>query len=298
MSAYFPNLYNWLIDKAIISISKKAYPKIPKSWNFSPAPSISVTPPLIADEVYPLLESGYAIPCAEVMKITGPKIIELADGTILYDIDAIIYCTGYDMAVPFIPPEFNPYPVIGEPPLLYRNIFPINKDPAIRDSLAFLGQAAIAFPGFVQHEIIGMAVSQVFLGKTQLPSYSDMQAWRKGYLAWRAGLISRQKIKSTFYVAFMPMADHFRWLDEVAGTGMFEHFGWWSAKAWGFWWRDRALYRKCKSGLFSPAMWRLFDTGRRKVWSQARQQIFEDNETAERQVRQRKEAMEKGGKKD
>lgn len=291
MSTWFPNFLNWMFDKVILSMSEKAFPNIPTKWNFSPAPSISVTPPLIADEIYPLLKNGFVEPCSEVKRITGPKTIELTDGTILTDIDAIIYCTGYEMAVPFLPAEFNPYPVIGEPPMLYRNIFAIHADPTVRNSLAILGQAAVPFPGFIQHELLSMAVSQVWQGKTRLPSYEGMQEWRRGYLAWRADLMSRQKIKSTFYVVFQPFGDHIRWLDQVAGTGLFENFGW-SWKAWAFWWRDRELYRKCKSGLFSPAIWRLFETGRRKAWPDARRQIFEDNEIAERQVRERKEMME------
>jgi dimethylaniline monooxygenase (N-oxide forming) len=298
MSIWFPNLLNWIIDKAIVSISKKAFPNIPEEWNFSPAPSIAVTPPVIADEMYPLLESGFLKPCSQVKRITGPKSVELTDGTTLNDIDAIVYCTGYDMAVPFLPAEYNPYPVVGENPLLYRNIFPIHQDPAVRSSLAILGQAAVAFPGFVQHELISMAVSQIWQGKTALPSYAEMQEWHRSHLAWRADLLSRQKIDSTFYVAFQPFSSHFHWLDAMAGTGIFEHFGWCSRKAWTFWWRDRELYRKCKSGLFSPSMWRLFETGGRKAWTGAKSQIFADNECAERQIRERKAMMERKTKGD
>jgi dimethylaniline monooxygenase (N-oxide forming) len=291
MSSWCPTLFNWVIDKAILSMSKKAFPEVPPEWKFSPAPSISVTPPVIADEIYPLLRNGFVEPCAEIKRITGPKTIELTDGTTLQDIDSIIYCTGYDMAVPFLPTEFNPYPEIGQPPMLYRNLFPLHPDESVRNSLAILGQAAVPFPGFVQHELISMALSQVWQGKTKLPSYEDMQKWRDGFLAWRADMMSRQKMKSTFYVCFQPFSDHMHWLDEVAGTGIFEHFGW-SAKAWGFWWRDRELYKLCKTGLFSPAIWRLFETGRRKAWVGARSQILEDNVQAERQVRGRKEMME------
>jgi dimethylaniline monooxygenase (N-oxide forming) len=293
MSRWFPHLFNWMIDTAINQMSKKAFPS---RWNFSPAPSISVTAPLIADEIYPFLQSGFAEPVTEVRRIIGPKSVELTDGTTLTDIDTIIYCTGYDMAVPFVPKMHNPYPVLGEPPMLYRNIFPLNKDPTIRDSLAFLGQAAIPFAGFAQHELIAMAVAQVWGGKTQLPSYEEMQKWRRGYLAWRKDLASRQKVKSTFYVAFMPVHDHMKWLDKVAGTGIFENFGW-GWKAWSFWWRDKELYRKCKTGLFSPAIWRLFETGRRKAWPQARQQILDDNVRAERQIKERREMMEEKKKK-
>lgn len=298
MSAQFPSLLNWIMDKAINSMSKKAFPNIPKKWNFSPAPSVSTTSPLIADEIFPLLQNSFLTPCSQVKRITGPKTVELTDGTTLADIDAIIFCTGYDMAVPFLPAEYNPYPIIGESPLLYRNIFPLHPDPTVRTSLAILGQAAVPFPGFIQHELLSMAISQIWQGKASLPSYDEMQAWHRSHLAWRADVMARQSIKSTFYVAFVPFSSHVRWLDAMAGTGLFEHFGWWSWKAWRFWWQDAELYRKCKSGLLTPSMWRLFETGRRKAWVGARSQILEDNACAERQVRERKAMMEGKAKAD
>ena len=63
------------------------------------------------------------------------------------------------------------------------------------------------------------------------------------------------------------------------------------AKVLGFWWRDREFYKLCKSGIWSPAIWRLFDTGKKKTWSGARAQIYKDNEIAKKQVQHRKEYL-------
>ena len=115
-----------------------------------------------------------------------------------------------------------------------------------------------------------------------------MQKWHRDFLSWRRKLVERQKFKSTFHVGFVPMADHLQWLDKTAGTGVFQHFGWFCQRSWAFWCQDRELYKKCFGGLFSPAIWRLFDMGKRKAWGKAREQIIEDNERAARQVRERR----------
>jgi dimethylaniline monooxygenase (N-oxide forming) len=290
-ATWFPNLFNWLLDKLILNISAKTYPNIPKSWCFSPAPSVSITAPLVADELYPLMERGFAVPVAAVENIVDPKTVVLNDGRILKDIDAIVYCTGYDFAVPFLPPEFNPYPEPGAVANLYRGTFPLHHDATVRNSLAFLGHAAVPFPGFVQHELLAMAVSQTWLGRSPLPAFPIMQRWHRDFLAWRADRQSRQKIRSTFYVAMMPYADHLRWADEAAGTGVFRYFGWSTPEAWALWWRDRELYRACMSGVFSPAIWRLFDVGKRRAWPGARDQVFCDNEILKRGIRARNEKV-------
>jgi len=44
--------------------------------------------------------------------------------------------------------------------------------------------------------------------------------------------------------------------------------------------------------------WDFSGTGRRKAWPNARKQIFEDNIAKERQIKERKEMMEKKGKSD
>ena len=91
----------------------------------------------------------------------------------------------------------------------------------------------------------------------------------------------------------MPFSDHLRWLDETAGTGLFQHFGL-SWRAWRFWWSDREFYKLCQTGLLSPAIWRLFDTGRRKPWAGAKGQIKADHEFAERRREQRVQEKKKG----
>ncbi len=285
-STWFPNHLNRVIDSVMDRVSRAAFPTAKEEWNLLPAPSIATTPPLVADALWPHLESRFAEPCKDVRRITGPKTIELSDGRELDDIDTIIYCTGYHFAIPFLPPEYNPYPKVGDTAYLYRNAFSMHSDPAVRKSLAFLGHGAVPFPGFTNFELQAMAVSQTWL-HSDLPPLSTMKKWHTKFQKWRKGLLAKQKQESTFHVALMPLGENLQWLDKTAGTGLFDNFGWFKWRAWRLWWQDRELYNKCLTGLHSPAMWRLFDMGRRKPWSEARKQLFIDNETADKACKER-----------
>lgn len=217
----------------------------------------------------------------------------MTDGRILNDIDAIIYSTGYEAAVPYAPEEFNPYPIADEAPVLYRNIFPLHSDADVRNSLAFLGQGAVPFPGFVQFELVAWAISQIWQGKASLPPLATMQDWHEDHMAWRREVIRKSKFDNKFMVVFMRLPDYLDWLDKTAGTGIFAHFSWFSWRSWRFWWQDREFYALCKTGLISPAMWRLFDMGGRKPWAGAKEQILKDNEFADKRQQERLTAMKK-----
>jgi len=249
---------------------------------------------MVGDELYQLLLNGYAEPVAEVQRISGPRTIQLKDGRILTDIDAIVYCTGYYFSASVLPEEFNPYPVVGVPsPRLYRNMFLLHDDPAVRNSLVLLGHVAIFIPGFLQHELTTIALSQIWAGKSHLPPLADMQAWTRAHLSHVHTTYHNNTSNIAPNGMFVNMGDHMRWLDEVAGFGIFDHFGWFKWRAWAFWWRDRELYRVCARGILAPSIWRLFDMGKRKTWSGAREQILKDNRDAAAQAAEGKKKMEK-----
>jgi dimethylaniline monooxygenase (N-oxide forming) len=297
MSKRFPNFFNNFFDNAIESISNKSFPNLPKAWNLLPAPSHVITSPLVADEIYPLLRSGFATPVPEVKQITDARTVELVDGTILENIDAIVYCTGYDLSVPFIDKEFDPYPVAGQAPDLYRGIFPLHPDPKVRESLAFLGHAGFFLAGLVTWELVGLAVTQIWKGKSHLPSHGEMKQWHDNWLEWRKDLIRRQKTNVNSLLAMVPFYDQWTWLNQTVGTGILDHFGAFNSKAWSFWWQDRSFYSKCKSGILSPAIFRLFDEGKRKAWSEAKEQIIKDNELSDFQIESRNEMLKRAEQK-
>lgn len=287
---WFPRLFDWLIDWVLRKMSEKSFPSIPTGWNFQPSPSVVISPPLIADEIYPHLTSGFAVPVPGIRRVTGPHSVQLSDSTDLDDISSIIYCTGYDGDVPIHSPSFRPYTYPGAVPNLYRGIFPLHPDPAIRTSLAYLGHGAVAVPGLAQHELVAMAISQVFRGTSTLPSFRQMQTWHAQRLAWRDQVLRRflPSTATTFYPVILPVYDQLPWLDATAGTRVFEHFGgrsWWSRPAWAFWWADRDFYHRCLYGLFASGIWRLFDgRGKRRAWKGAREEILREQDRAREQV--------------
>lgn len=285
---WFPTLMDWIVDKFIHHQSAKDFPNSQSFWRLAPAPHTAVSPALIADEIMSLCESGFVELVPGIRRIRGPRSIELTDGHIVEDIDAIVYCTGYNTCVPFkMPKEFDPYPVVGEAPQLYHGIFPLHEDPNIRNSLAFAGHSIVLFSGFTQYEMVGMAASQIWQEKSTLPPLQEMRKWHRKFLTWRQDLAKRHGAPSTFYVPLQPFPEYLLWLDKVAGTGVFEHFGWLTGKAWSFWWHDRDFYQLCLNGLFTPAIWRLFETGKRRSWPGAREQIVRDNAAAKRQIQNR-----------
>lgn len=298
LERFFPSFFYWLLDYVLASTSKKSYPSLAKFNFLESQPSIRTTPPVAADQIVPLLENGSVTPVRQVKRITGPNSVELVDGTILTDIDTIIYCTGYKFNYPFMPKEWNPYPTDGEPPHLYQNIFPLHSDPEVRNSLAFAGAGASPFPGFCLLEMATQAVAQTWLGKSQLPPLSEMQAWHRANQELYLKNKREMKTNATYYPIMLPMNDWLTYLDKTAGTDILPHFSWTSWKSWSFWWTDRELYNAMSYKLLSPALFRYWDTGRRKAWAGARAQCFYDLELSEKRAKERvalKEKQAQGG---
>lgn len=71
-----------------------------------------------------------------------------------------------------------------------------------------------------------MAVSQVWQGKKSLPNLATMKQWHTDHTTKRAALAKKYNAPpdGTFYPAFLPF-DYFSWLNEMAGTGLFENMG-------------------------------------------------------------------------
>lgn len=305
MTRHFPRVFNWMFTKALTSMSSKAFPNVPKEWGLSPAPSLAISTPLMADTLWPHLQSKFAEPVPAIRRIIGPHSVELETGRILEGVDSIIYCTGYNFNIPdgLIPKtatnkDLHPYPggSVGQPPNLYRNIFPLHPDPSIRNSLAFNGQVGILFPGFVQWELNAMAISQIWKGNSSLPSYDAMLKWREHHLAQRQATMATYKARddSTFYPTLVNMGDHLKWVDETAGSGIYQNLtmAWFNWRAWKLWWQDNELYYLCTRGLFTPVLWRLFETGKRKALprEECRAMIVDQNKKAEEQKKQRLES--------
>lgn len=301
LNRYFNSLWNWILQRMLVSISKAAFSPMLESLN--PPPPMAVHVPTVGDPLWPLLNSDFTDIVPSIRRIAGPRQVELSNGQVLDDINAIIYCTGYEFSLPdglfprvadkdtensFLDP-YTHSKNADDPPLLYRNIFPMHENEAIRNSLALIGHGYILFSGFVQFELCAMSVAQIWAGKSALPSWPGMQAWRTKHLQNREHL--RKKYKplrgSTFYPGGLDYTDHLQWWDHTAGTGLYDNLGgvtggWFNWRVWKLWWNDYQFYKVLTSGFFSPLIWRMFDTGKRRAldWETGRAMILRENESA------------------
>ncbi|OKL59424.1 hypothetical protein UA08_05064 [Talaromyces atroroseus] len=310
----FSRFYWWLTQKGITKQSQKTYPNIPEEWGLDPAPSIAVRPPVLGDALWRLLNSGIAESVPSVRRITGPKSVELSDGRILENIDSIIYCTGYSSGG--MPDDLvfsdgtetagcHPHPpgYEFEEPHLYRNIFPLHENEKIRMSLAYLGLGFVPVPGFVQYEMTAAAICQIWKHRTPLPSLREMKDWHAWHLKERDLLQARYSPldKSTFYPVFLNLPDQLKWIDWASGAGIYQNLssGWVNWRAWKLWLQDRQFYNLLQNGVFTPAIWRLFKTGKRRAasWDECKQMIISENKRAETARQARLEASLFGSKK-
>ncbi|KAM0271311.1 hypothetical protein ACHAPA_002918 [Fusarium lateritium] len=275
--ATFPRLYEIVFNAICKKMQDNAF-KMRPEWKLSPAPSVLHSLPVISDTLVGRLESGDVTSVAGLKRVTGPREIELTDGTRL-DADAIIWCTGYkadfSLLDPSVDPTRNTTPKWaaaegsrGKPlPRLYQNVFSLDYP----DSLAFMGNIAVATSAFPISDLCSMAIAQTWKGNSPLPSIEEMN--RATDISH--GFICSIAEKGSATPGWVRQADWLTWANKAAGTQVYEHLGW-DLKGWKFWWNDRALYRMVMDGIFTPFIWRLFD-GKRMKWDGARQAIEKVN---------------------
>ncbi|KAF4961788.1 hypothetical protein FSARC_10084 [Fusarium sarcochroum] len=286
LEASFPRLYDYLFNLVCTKMQDKAF-KIRPEWNLSPAPPIKHVLPIVSDNLVSLLESGDIASVGGLKRVTGPKEVELDDGTRL-DADTIIWCTGYQSDFSLldrsVDPTRNTTPewdaVIGSRgkplPRLYQNLFSLDHP----KSLAYLGTIAFANGAFVANDLAAMAIAQIWKGNFPLPSIDEMNRAVDKQHEFVCDIAK----EGSAVPGWLRQADWLTWVNKAAGTQVYEHLGW-GWKAWKFWYQDRAFYKMLMDGIYTPFMWRVFD-GRRKKWDGARAAIEKVNaEVAAAKVR-------------
>ncbi|KAF4448423.1 hypothetical protein F53441_8146 [Fusarium austroafricanum] len=289
----------WLMSMIFFSELKKIqqdnFPELSKHPAFTdsrkmPGPKHMI--PTVSDDLAGYLLSGRLRSAPGIKEISGPKSVKFVDGTEATDIDLILFCTGLspDLAA-FMPKEYDPYNVDLAPKSfaklephytadrrvarLYRGFMSIQ----CPHQLAFLGTTLAKRPAWQLYDLMTMALAQLWGDKYPMPSKAEMDRDADDFIANIVKLSKGGDVKFTGVIGHKGFDT---WLNEVAGTGLYEHLGSWTSKrSWKLWWKDRELYNNCMTGIISAHMLRLFDTGRgRKPWAGARQAIMEANEAA------------------
>jgi dimethylaniline monooxygenase (N-oxide forming) len=255
-------------------------------WRFEAGAGKPGKVPVVSDTLVPCLEHGSIESVHGVKRILSGTEVELDDGSIV-GVDAIIYCTGYKTDFSLLSPAYDPTsrprswlaaPGSNGKSLfrLYHNIFSLEKP----DSLAFLGNIHTTLGGFPIFDMASMALTQVWAGRSCLPSKAAMDEAMDRHHEWLV-----EQAQRTCNVS-PGQCDAGTWvtaMDDLAGTGVNEYlgYGW---KGWLFWLRERSFCNLLMGGIWSPHIHRMFE-GKRKRWDGAREAIERVNERA----RERKE---------
>jgi dimethylaniline monooxygenase (N-oxide forming) len=271
---FFPLFGEKLFDNLIKKMQNKSF-SIRPEWRFEPAGKV----PVVSDTLVPCLQNGSIESVHGIMRILSSTEVELEDGQIL-NVDAIIYCTGYRSDFSLLSPAYDPTSLpstwLDAPGSngkslfrLYHNVFSLEKP----ESLAFLGNVHVTLGGFHIFDMASMAITQVWAGRSCLPSKADMKNAADRHDDWLAEMAQR------VYNVSPGQCDAGTWvkaMDDVAGTGVNEYlgYGW---RGWLFWLKERRFCNLLMGGIWSPHIHRVF-SGKRAAWEGARQAIEKVNE--------------------
>ena len=286
---HFPAQTERFINAYIKKVQDSNFSLRPE-WKLWPARSFLESVPIVSDDIVRCLEEGSVTSVVGVKEVTGPNTVELTDGTEL-EVDTIIYCTGYRTDYSLLDESVDPCretvgwassPGVKDYPLpkLYQNVFSLDHP----DSLAVMGCVIFSAPAFQIYDLAAMAIAQVWSGKSRLPPAEEMRAaadQHVGIVRWIAaerGVLSPGFVNGREWTA---------WANEMAGTGVHRYLGWgWEGIR--FWLTNWRLCGMLMGGVYSPHAFRVFETGKRRRWEGAVEEIERMNERAAKATKARK----------
>lgn len=288
---HFPALSERLINAYIKNVQDSNYTLRPE-WNLWPARSFREAVPIVSDDIVRCLEEGSVTSVVGVKEVIGPNTVELTDGTRL-EVDTIIYCTGYRTDYSLLDESVDPCretagwastPGVKDHPLpqLYQNIFSLDYP----DSLALMGCAIFPAPAFQIYDLASMAIAQVWSGKYKLPPVEEMRRAADKHVEIVRGIAADRGVLNPGWVSG---PEWMAWANEVAGTGVDRYLGWGWEGIW-FWLTNWRLCGMLMGGVFSPHIFRMFETGKRRRWEGAVEEIVRVNDRVNEAARAAKAA--------
>lgn len=305
ISGWTPGLFMSMMAKGLQAAQQKAFPWLKTHASFSaprPAPSAPMLHkiPIFSDDLAYNLRDGIVQSVASVRRATGPRAVELDDGSTLENLDVIVVCSGYHYDFSVVPGAGNPvdparapdgYARIRAAPYydadnpfarLYRGYI----SEAYPASLAFLGHFIVLGPTWVTYDLATMALASLWAGRAPLPSPREIEADIDAHYAFMVAALHRDRVP--YLGVRVRGGDTFDWLNDKAGTGLPRLLGSWTVAACRLWWSDRRFYNLLMDGVNLPAVYRLFDESRtgggggRVPWSGARAHIEKTNDEVRR----------------
>ncbi|SCO12549.1 related to flavin-containing monooxygenase [Fusarium fujikuroi] len=279
MAKNIPNFYRYLAGwGARLLSSQFSDVKLDPEWRIQSFRNPTLRLPGLIQDIVPHLQDGSLTSLHGIKRFLGGRSIEFDDGTVVDDVDSVILTTGYcaDFSVSlFIEKSMPKSPTYHGPAIqrLYMNVFP----PKYADSCAVLCYSAFGKNnGFSFSDVMNMAISNIWRGVSKLPSYQEMEKWVDDHQKWVAANWAREPHLD---VSMVKQYEFQPWMHQQAGTGM-ENLGWGLA-GWKFWWKDRQMYNLMNHGVETAHMFRYFETGKRKTWEGARDEIIRQNRIVE-----------------
>lgn len=297
---YFPVASRKFLDSMISKISQSEFGAMDPAWRLEPRPSLLHQVPTVSETLVPSLRQGNIVSTAAPKRIVGDYDVELDDGTVV-QVDSIICCTGYRLDLSILG-EHDP--TLTEPgqhsnltPQLYQNMFSLQYP----HSLAFVGIAITLLPAFIASDLSTMALAQLWStkpGSPSLPAQIEMEKWYAEHLKWVAAVRSISP-RGKFVKLSVQQGTWINFIQTAAGTNIEENLGYGSLQAWRYWLSNPRFCKLLMDGIWSPHVYRLFESDRRKTWPGARSAIERVNDTVAKERNQRKQLViqqEKGGK--
>ena len=245
----------------------------------------------MSDEL-PLYLEADEVPIFQALReVTGSSSAQFADGEVLDDIDAIIYCSGYRQDFSMIEGPGRPDDALHAPdgfrklkeapfysddisfPRLYHGIF----SEQYPESLAVLGHLAlIPKTVILTNELASMAIASLWSADRALPNDTEIRSDIDTHYNFVVRTLQRGPMINTGIR--LDCDRTYKWLNETANTGATEYLEGWGWKGWKFWWQNWSVCKQIMSGPDVPAVYRLIDTGRgRKAWAGATEAITRAN---------------------
>jgi len=272
-----------IFNSKVLEVSSDAFGALPPEWRFNRLPPAGQQAnPVVNDSLVHCLHNKSVIPVHNLRHVRASGELELGDGSILADVDTIIFCTGYEYDCSILPDDINPmmvpHPEWDELPKvngrrlvdLYQGIYSLQYPM----SLAFVGLAGFPTSQMPCTDLVTMGIAQVWKGNYKLPSTMEMKKEIDVRHAWLTNMakyennpgVAPHRVKPGLWLQF---------LHSAAGTGVNEKLGY----GWQGWWYWVTNFTFCNSlmgGILSPHIWRLYD-GRRKRWDGAKEAIMRTN---------------------
>ncbi|KAH8908315.1 FAD/NAD(P)-binding domain-containing protein [Coniochaeta sp. PMI_546] len=298
LASWAPVVMSRLMTKGMTAMMFKEYPGLKTHPSFAKPRILQGVPhrvPNFDNNLAQNLVSDAIQTCQGIEAFTGPRSVRLLDGTVLEDIDAVIVCSGYRYDFSLIHGAGSPTDPEKAPdgfermrkskfanshsyfPRLYHGYI----SEQFPESLAFIGTMLFLKPPFVVSDLETMALASVWSGQWPVPSAGEMARDIDAHYDFVVTMLKYGPMPHPGFRWSRGRATY-RWMNEVAGTGVNEKLAAWGVEGWKFWWRDRKFYNLVMNGIDTPYVYRLFDTGRgRKAWAGAREAIERANREVE-----------------